>query len=188
MNSKKTLKAFTLVELMVWIAIIWILLLSASKINFNRLNMKQQLDIFSNSVKSNFETVRNNSLSWKWVWVLAWSDLIIPQKWKIEYSSYNSWTILNSTFSWATRSPLNIAPKFKPGYSISKIRCLKLDWTLNNTIGLTSTWEIEFIWSNIFLTWACTPNTSKILELTIKNRSETKIVSINTLNWLVETK
>jgi type II secretory pathway pseudopilin PulG len=187
MNSKKIKNAFTLIELLVWIAIIWILLLSASKINFNRLSIKQELDIFTNNVKSNFENIRNNSLSWKWIW--TWTELIIPEKWKIEYSDYNSWTIINSTFSWSVRTSLDIAPKFKTGYSISKIRCLQLNWTEDYVFpASTWTWEIEFIWSNIFLKWDCSTSTSKILELTIKNRSETKILLINTLNWLIETK
>jgi len=187
MNSKKIKKAFTLIELLVSITLISIMILSVSSLDYNRLSVKQELAIFTNSVKSNFETIRNSSLSWKWVW----NDLILPEKWKVEYSGYNSWTIVNSTYDWVDRTPLNITPLFKYGFSISKIRCLTLDWNLNTDITSTWTWIIEFDWGEMTLVWDCdiaTPNTSKILELTIKNRSDTKTLLINTLNWLSEIK
>ncbi len=178
MYSKKIKKAFTLIELLVWITLITILALWATNLNFNRLNTKQELDIFVNKIKSNYETIRNSSMSWKWVW----TDLILPEKWKIEYSLANSWTILNSSLSWSIWTPYNLTPLFKKWFSISQIRCLQLDLSTSTT---TNTWTIEFIWSNISLTWSCT-TPYKILELTIKNKYEEDILLINALNWLSE--
>jgi prepilin-type N-terminal cleavage/methylation domain-containing protein len=185
MNSPKIKNAFTLIELMVWITIIAIILLWSSNLDFNRLNTKQKLDIFTNNIKSNFETIRNSSLLWKWIW----TDLSLPDKWKIEYSTSNSWTIVNSTYSWS-RSELDNNLIFKPGFSISNIKCLQLDWiTQNKDLSTSWTWIIEFIWSEMKFIWDCTEHiTSKILELKVKNKSETKILQINTLNWLVEIK
>lgn len=184
MNSKKIKQAFTLIELLVWITILSIILLSASNMNFNRLNIKQELEIFTNNIKSNFETIRNSSLSWKWIW----NDIILPEKWKIEYSTTSSWTIINSAFDWTDWSPINITPLFRTGFSISKIRCLQLDLTENDDLTTSWSWIIEFVWSNMILAWDCTPDTSKVLELTIKNKYETEVLLINTLNWLAELK
>lgn len=183
MDSIKIKNAFTLIELMVWITILSIILLSVSNIDFSRLNIKQELEIFTNNIKSNFESIRNSSLSWKWIW----TDLYLPDRWKIEYSTSNSWTIINSTFSWSTESELENNLIFKPWFTISKIKCLLLNWDLDNDITDTWTWIIEFTWSKITLGWDCN-NTSKILELTIKNKYETKTLQINTLNWLAEIK
>jgi prepilin-type N-terminal cleavage/methylation domain-containing protein len=184
MNSTKIKQAFTLIELLVWIAILSIIVLWASNMNFNRLNTKQELDIFTNNIKSNFEMIRNSSLSWKWIW----TDLDLPEKWKIEYSTSNSWTIINhTTFDWDNWSPLDMAPIFKTGFSISKIRCLLLNWDEEYDI-ITWTWEIVFVWSNMTLWWDCNPDTAKILELTIKNKAEAETLLLNTLNWLVEIK
>lgn len=183
MNLTKKRQAFTLTELLVWITVMSIILLSATNMNFNRLNTKQELDIFTNNIKSNFEMIRNSSLSWKWIW----NDLALPEKWKIEYSTSNSWTIINSaTFDWTAWTNLDISPKFKQGFSISEIWCLKLDEDENEDIT-SWTWTIEFIWSNLIL-WGCADNTSKILRLTIKYKAETELILLNTLNWLAEIK
>jgi len=182
MKHKKNKKAFTLIELLVWITLISIMALVTSNLNFNRLNIKQELDIFTNKIKSNYETIRNSSLSWKWVG----TNLILPEKWKIEYSMSNSWTIINSSFDWTNWTTHDITPIFKKGFSISSIKCLELDLDTNYILNSTETWALEFIWSNISLTWSCSQTTSKILELTIKNKYETNTLLINTLNWLSE--
>lgn len=178
-------KAFTLIELLVWIAIISIIILGSSSLNFNRLNNRQQLDIFTNKIKSNYEEIRNNSLSWKWV--LSWWNLINPVKWRIQYSKSNSWTLINNySINWTTWLNINNGPIFNNWYEISKIECQKIDWTV--TTDITSwTWEIEFIWDEINLQWDCNTWSPKIIELTIKYKWEQKVITINALSWLIET-
>lgn len=179
-----TKKAFTLTELLVWITIISILLLWVSSINFNRLNTKQKLEIFTNNIRANFENIRNNSLTWKWIW----SNLDVPKNWKIEYSVNNSWTIISSSSLDWTNWDIFDQIRFENLYEISKIKCLKIDWTEDSSLDNPSqTWTIDFSWVNITLWWDC-PNSSKILELTVKNQTDTKILEINTLNWLITTK
>jgi len=181
----KNKKAFTLIELLVWISIISILILGTTNIDYNRLSKKQNLEIFTNTIKSNFERIRNNSLSWKWIWV----NLDIPDKWVVEYSTSSSWTILSKAYTWSNIVSNNNT-LFKKGIFITKIRCLKLDWTENYTLATTETGSLEIIWSNIKLIWDCYnyDSTSKILELEVTDRINTKIVKINSLNWLVEIK
>lgn len=172
--------AFTLAELLVWITIIWILALMVSNINYNRLSDKQKLEIFVNSVKTNFETIRNNSLEWKWIW----NNLLVPNKRSIKVSKISNWTIV-----FLNDSSIYNKLTFDNWIVINKIRCLKLDKTQDSILNSTSTWIIEFKWANLSLTWACSIQTSKILEVEFRNKSfNTKTIEINTLNWLTSTK
>lgn len=186
MFSGKIKKAFTLIELLVWIAIISILLIWVTSIDYNRLNNKQKLEIFTNNIKTNFENIRNNKLAWKWVW----TDLAVPQKWKIDYSNTSSWTIISSySLDWTTWFNYK-SITFEKWFYISKISCLQLDWTTEDTeiTSWTWTWTIEFSWNNVNLSWDCIAITSQILELTVKNNTDSKKLLINTLNWLAEIK
>ena len=173
--------AFTLVELMVWITLIGILIVWTSNIDFNRLNSKQNLEIFTNNLKNNIEKIRNNSLSGKWIL----SNSYVPEKWKIEYSTSNSWTIISSTYNWTdwTKYEEN---NFLNGYNISKINCLQINKTVDEDIS-SSTWTIEFEWSKLKLNW-CTNTSSKILEIVVNYRWYKKILQVNSLNWLIEIK
>jgi len=188
----KNNNAFTLIELMIWITILWILALAISNIDFNRLSNSQKLDIFAWKIKNSYETIRNNALSWKWIW----PNLVVPDKWTIDFSKSNSWTILSKAYSWTTNSwtteLYNSQIDIPYDYNISSIKCW--EYLQNRTLynEMTNTWTIEFNWINIKLNTNldinCDANKDKILELTIKNKQETKIININTLNWLVEIK
>lgn len=175
-------KAFTIIELLVWISILLIILMWVSNLDYNRLNQIQKLEIFINKVKSNFETIRNNSLIWKWIW--NW--LNIPSKWTINYSVSNSWTI--TAIAYSGSNILNSESiNFEPWISIDRIRCLKYNWTSNKTLNNSETWSIDIIWNKITLSWDCSSIDSKILEITVWNKINTWSILINTLNWLVET-
>lgn len=181
MFKNKNIKAFTLIELLVWIAIISILLLSASSIDFNRLNSKQKLEIFTNEIKTNFERVRNNSLAWKWVW----TNLIIPDKWVIEYSKTNSWTVTTKAYSWSSIiSSENLL--FKDKIYISQIKYWNINqWPITELSSWT--WIIEIIWWNLNLTWSINSN-NKLLQIEVTNKLNSWTILINTVNWLVEIK
>lgn len=184
MNIQKARKAFTLTELLVWIAIISIVTLWVTSINFNRLSSKQNLEILTNKIKSNYEFIRNNALSWKWIN----SNLIVPEKWKMEISLNNSWTIVNSYLTWWLWNPIEHDIVFMRNSSINKIRCLSLDKTFDNSI-INWTWEIIYEWWNLTLSWWCDNPSSKILEITVENNNiDSKIIEFNIVNWLVEIK
>lgn len=185
MFKVKIKKAFTLIELLVWISIITMIIMWATSIDYNRLSQKQKLEIFTNNIKANFETIRNSSLSWKWIWL----DLDIPKKWKIEYSKTNSWVIQSSTYNWDVWSSNNNL-QFPIWFYISKINCLTINWAIIYE-NISWTWTIEFTWSNMILTWEtweCPSNRSKILEIYITHTVNTKKITFNVLNWLVEIK
>ena len=185
----KIKKAFTLIELMISISIIGIILLSTTSIDYNRLSQTQQLEIFTNNIKSNFEKIRNNSLSWKWIWV----NLDIPKRWKIDYWNTGSWIIQISTYNWTIWSP-NESIDFDNIFYISQIKCWEINELPSNYDQLDAnwTWTIIFEWLNIKLdiNWDlnCNQDRDKILEIYIKSVVEAKRIKINTLNGLVETK
>ncbi len=181
----KNKSAFTLIELVVWITILWILAFSVANIDFNRLSNKQKLDIFANKIKTSYETIRNNALSWKWIW----TDLTVPSKWAISFSKTNSWTI-----SWEAydkdnniidRSILLVPNSFE----INSIKCWEYWEDKSSYWDMTSTWTIEFSWINLKLDinsdLNCNQDKDKVLEITVKNKVENKVITINTLNWLV---
>ena len=185
MKLKNKNKAFTLIELLVWISIISIIILWSTSIDYNRLSIKQKTSIFSNSIKSNFETIRNNALTWKWIWI----NLDVPKNIKIEYSNTSTTGSLSVTSSidWIIWTPyIYDSINFEEGYNIWTMNCLQLDWSTDSVITWW-TWTIIFEWINITLTWACI-NNEKILEIPIRYRSETKILHINVVNWLTEFK
>jgi prepilin-type N-terminal cleavage/methylation domain-containing protein len=191
MNFIKVKNAFTLVELLVWVTIIGIISLWVSSLNFNRLSNKQNLEIFTNSIKTNFETIRNNSLEWKWIW----ANIDVPNLWKIDYSLNNGGKIIsyisnNKWITWINNSSIPL----KTGYSIKTIKCWKLGEAESIYSDLTNTWtwSIIFNWINIKLdfNWdiTCNWNNHKILKLIIDYKWITKSIKINSINWLIETK
>ncbi|MFK7779672.1 MAG: type II secretion system protein [Candidatus Gracilibacteria bacterium] len=182
MNLKKIKPAFTLIELLVGMTLLAIMALVTSNLNLNRLSTKQELDIFVNNVKSNFETIRNSSLLGKSIG----TDQNLPEEWKIEYSLSNNGTIINSTFDGDDWTILGIAPIFRTGFSITEIKCLDLNGNNIFTIPLTFTGEILFTGNKIKMGSYCDDVKSKILKLTIKNKTDSKILLINTLNGLSE--
>jgi len=178
-------KAFTLIELIVWITIIWILAFAISNMDFNRLSSSQKLDIFAWKIRSTYENIRNNALAGKWIW----TNLVIPKYWKLNISKNNSWTITteaydnsdNIIYTWSLFVPKD--------YEINSIKCWEYWEDRSNYWDMTSTWTIEFTWINLKLNTNsdlnCNQNKDKILEITVKNKLEKKVITINTLNWIV---
>ena len=191
MNFIKVRNAFTLIELLVWITIMGIMFLWIKSIDFNRLSTKQNLEIFTNSIKIDFENIRNNSLEWKWIW----TNINVPDKWKIDYSMNNSWTIISyiSNDKWLTWINNN-SIVFGTGYNISSIKCWKLNDSEINYDTLTNdwTWSIIFDWINMTLdlNWDlnCNLGNYKILQMILNYKWNNKTLKINTLNWIIEVK
>ena len=185
---KNNFNAFTLIELMVVIAIIAILILGSNFLSFNKVSNKQKLETNVIRINSHFEEIRNNALLWKWIW----TNLFVPEEYKIEFSTTWSWIIKNTYLSWWIYYDYNLFEKninFSDRFdSISEIKCFKLNTlTAENTFNSwsTNTWTIFIKWANMTLSWSCNA-TTKILEVTIKRKNDTKKIQINTLNWLIE--
>ena len=181
----KKKNAFTLIELLVWMSIIVIIALWTTKINFNYSTNNQKLEIFTNSISSEIERVRNNSLIWKWVWV----ELNLPNKRKIDFSiswswvmitSYSTWTVLGAD-KWQKDNSLYI----KDWYSIDTINCPSpLFPSIPITLTATESWTIVFEGWDINLANDCL----SALEITINSSyaNNSNIIEFNTINWLIK--
>lgn len=194
MLYKNTIKAFTLIEILVGISIISIILLWVTSIDYNALNNKQKLEIFTNDVKAHFENIRNNALAGKWIGV----NLDVPKVRKIEYSLAGSGSIQSYTsIDGSTWTPFN-SLRFISDMSITQIRC----WWINDShelaysdpssydiLDANATGSILIEGSILKLeTWIsnCEELTDKYLELTLSNRIHEKVLEFNMMNGLTE--
>lgn len=181
MKNTRNIKGFTLIELLVVIAITIILFTAWSNINFNKISDKQELSIFNNQIISQFETVRNHALLWKWVEL----SIFIPESWELEYSVTWSGEINVSYLSGATYLPYSeyniTAPDF---HSITNINCLDS----NSIILGASTPPVTMIiqWNDISISSWCVASTRK-LQFTSTRKWFSEIIEINTLNWVIQT-
>lgn len=173
---------YTLTELIVIIAIIWILAIWASRINFNPQIDKQNSELFTNSIFTSIESVRNNSLLWKWVW--SWTILNHPDKWIINISTNNSWSInFKYLNAWVEKNLeefwVNFINRFS---SIKQLSCKNLDWT--NPSNHTNI-DLEFSGNNLSLSWCNLPE-QRILEITTNYKNFENIININSTTWLIQ--
>ena len=179
MNIWKKLKAFTLIEMIIVLLIIGILSIWITNINFNKISWKQKLETFTNKLVSNFETVRNNALLWKWIW----TDLSVPEKWKIEIWA---WWLLISYYSWSWINYEDFSLPIEKFYELYNTRCFDINSDEKEDDNTVWTWSIITEWSNLTLSW-CNNSSSKIFKFTIKYQNDSeKNLSINILNWLIE--
>jgi len=183
MNKNKS--AFTLIELLIVIAITWIIALWIWKLNFKNISDRQRLDWFFYKVKTNIETIQNNALIWKAVniWTQSSPKLKVPTKWEIDFSNFWSWKIISYYFTWATNSTKKEFDSIIPANFQSINTICKNRWT--DTWNINWTWELIINWWNLTLSWACSDNL-KILELTIKYKQFEKKLDINTISWVIE--
>jgi len=163
-------KAFTLIELMIVIAIIWIIAVSASNFSFNQLSDRQRLDWFFYKIKTNIEEIQNNALIWR---SIKW--MYVPKKRKIDFSNSGSWKIVSYYLSGTYIEYNKIIPK--KFYSIE---------IYNDNSKITDTWSIILEWSNMSLTWITTND--KKLDIKIKYKNFIKNIKINTISWVIEEK
>ncbi len=173
---------YTLTELIVIIAIIWILAVWASRINFNPQIDKQNSELFTNNIFTSIESVRNNSLLWKWV--LSWSLLVHPEKWIINISTNNSWSISSKYLNnWVEKNLDDFSVSFINSFAnINKLTCKNLDWT-NSSIGTNI--DLEFSWNELSLSWCNSPE-QRVLEITTKYKNFENIININSTTWLIQ--
>lgn len=178
MKISRNINGFTLIELMVVIAIIWILFAGSKGLNFNKISDQQKLTLFNQQIISQFEKIRNNTLLWKWIDANIW----VPDSWMLEYSNTWSWQIDVQYLSGSTWLPYSSdSITTSEFYEISNINCEDLSWS--NAWSWTS--EVIIRWNNLTLSWSC--NTSaRILKFDTRFRAFSSSFKINTLNWLIE--
>lgn len=179
MKITKKYLAFTLIEILVWMALIGVIAIGISRLNFNRLSDMQRIEIETTAISSILEETRNNALIWRWVW----TNFTTPSEWKIiinnstpqgtVVSQYNtSW--YTSYRNWAAVSP----------FTIREIRCKDINgWSSE----MSSNVELSFQKSSINISsWSCTQAKAKIIEIDFGNSRIFKTIQMNTISWVIE--
>ena len=171
-------EAFTLGEIMVWIAIIWILAFGISSIDFNRLSKNQQSEIEVVKIINLIEEAKNNALIWRWVGI----NLDTPDNWSVDFDTTSWWDIESSWNLWATTwSWSNWTTKKE--FEITNLRCQTID-------GLTDDSNISA--ATIVYTWSigwiigCSDNTFKKLVFDFWSAWDTTEISINAVTGVIE--
>lgn len=174
---KKVIKAFTLLEIMIVITLIWIIIIWATNINFNSLSDTQRVDWFFYKIKNNIETIKNNVLIWREVYH-EWNT-IVSNKWQIDFNNSWSWSIKTYYYDHfdnkKSYSDYNITPE-----SFYKIK-VSNNW---NIIEDSKNVWLIINWRNLSLTWITTNN--KVLEIETRYKDKVKIFTINTISWIIE--
>ena len=176
---KKLKQAFTLLEIMVVIALIWLIIIWATNLSFNSLSDTQRLNGFFYKIKTNIETVKNNVLIWREI-NNSWST-IISDKWQIDFNNSSKWSIRTYYYD-----DSNIK-KLYSGYDIIPEDHYEIvisnDWS--KLSDLETVW-ILINWRNLTLTWITTRNKTLDIEAIYKGRI--KKFTINTISWVIEEK
>lgn len=190
--KKSTYSAFTLIELLVGIIIVIIIILWISKIDFNKIWDKQELDKKIIQIISQIETIRNNSLLWKWIW----TNLNVPEKYEVHFWNTWSWNIKIYYNTWWTDTEYILDKKitFWNNYEyISKLNCMKANTARDIVQDEDSdddiknwTWIIIFNWWNVSLSWACDDPLAKVFQVEVTKKTFKRKFQINTINWLIE--
>lgn len=161
-------------------AIIAILALWATRINYSRLSQNQQISIETVKIINLVEEIRNNALVGKAV--TNASVLETPKSWEIAISPSGGGSV-NSSYTlegWATWNYLSW--QTTGNFSLTQIECEKLDGSTGATL---SNPIISFEGSQGSISW-CPDTTYKILTFEYWIGSLQQEVSINVLSWIIE--
>ncbi len=175
MQAKYT-KWFTLIEILVAIALIAMVALGVSKLDFHRLSEKQKLDIELSKASNIIEETRNNALIWRWVD----NPLKTPDAWKIEIDTHNESIKVAYRMSWIQEDYQTYIIE-KP-FSIMQINCRDIDWNSTNTGSSISLWYTGSLAG--IDTW-CDADASMV-DIQIWNNGLNQILHIETLTNIIE--
>ncbi len=185
---KKNTQWFTLMEVLIVIAIIWILAVWASRINFNPQIDKQNSEMFANNVFTSIESIRNNTLLWKWVG--TWELLTYPEEWRVSISKEkigsNTGSINAMYLSGVTSYTVNDfhVDFINQNSQIKELTCKTLEkntsWNHQNNV------DIIFKGNTLTLSGCTSSDSARILEITTEYKWFEKTIKINSTTWLME--
>lgn len=174
-------KAFTLIEVLVWVSIILIIVLMIWNINFIYISDKQKIEWFNNKIISEIERIRSDSLVWKWIWV----NLNVAHSWKIDFATTWNWIMntsykLTETWTWNLEKSLPMET-----FSISLVSCISVSWT-ETILSNTQIWSIIFEWGKYKLWWNCTENNHSTIRVESSYRWNNYRVEFDTISWIIK--
>ena len=183
---KTSKRGFTLIELTVVIAIIIIIGLWMRGFSVNTVSDKQNLERTVALVVWKLETVRGDSLLGKWIG----ASLETPDNYIIQFSSV--WW--ENMYFWYTLSWVpNVHPTISNidfwtrRESLSKIECYPLNSPLPKLVSNSDAF-LNFSGWKISLSWECDSNAvwwEKILRLTLTRGTFTRVITVNTVSWII---
>jgi len=180
-NKIKNTTWLTLIEIIVVITLIGLLSLGATSVDFSRLSVRQEHEIFTNDIITKFDTVRNFAFQGRGIWV----NLDTPDQWNLEITTAWNWaltTTYNGIISW-TYSPTTIT--VGPGYSITWLECI----TLNNTIPPQSITTATISFTNSDISISGCPNVAqKILRFNTSHSTYSSIIEVNAISGIIQTR
>jgi len=177
---KKKISAFTLIELLTVISIIWIITLWVSRIYLNSTNDRQNLNVFIVKFSSILDTVKNFSLVWKWIW----PDLVTPLSYIVSVSTW--WyitTYYNTWFTDEVYDPLTI-PSLDSNYKINSITCRNIANT-TTLVSQKNNIDIIYKWSIITLSWCTNSTTQRIVDFNLMYKGYFKTLRFNSVSWVL---
>ncbi len=176
---KKEKMAFTLLEIMIVIAIVGIIIIWATSFSFNSLSDRQRVNWFFYKIKNNIETIKNNVLIWREV--KDNGNNIVSNKWQIDFNNSGDGFIKTYYYN-SSNSKINY-PKYDIIPDKSYAIIIKNDWAKIDDIA-----SILIQWKNLTLTWAWVNWNDKVLEVLVKYKNQEKIFTINAISWVIEEK
>lgn len=182
MRAKHIHSAFTLVELMVVIAIISALVIWSMRVDLSRLTQKQQTGLELVQINNIFEEIRNNALIGRWVGV----DVQNPDSWGIDISVQN-WGEIQaySTLAWTNTPSPQGTWSAQENREILEISCRSLDWS--SSTPLTGTGTLNFVWDQISMSGTgCDSFNQTVLFIRYGDDTLSETLTLNTLSWVMK--
>lgn len=181
---KKNKKAFTILELMVVIAIIMILLTWLRSLNFNKMSNQQESEIFANKIISLIEEMRDNTITWKWVPVWNWVFNVTNER-TIEITAWENF-IVEAKYLKQDNTTYETIQKIQKQKieKIDKVVCVS-----GSTPNLTEnnfSWKIVFKWDKINLELSPNNNCFWKLRISANYNNEINVIELDPISWLVK--
>ena len=177
---KKYKIAFTLVEILVVIAIIGILALWVSRLNFSRMSQVELLNIESIKMLTLIEEMRNNALVWRAI-SAGWQ---IPENWRIVFdiddNRYSAWFLRETWLA----PEITINSNIRVPFGIMSVRCIWIDNT--NLWNMANLGSIEFGTTGLTTINGCSNDNARILHIELWHWSISRIIRVNTITNVIE--
>jgi prepilin-type N-terminal cleavage/methylation domain-containing protein len=183
--KQKTKKAFSLIELLIVIALIMIVTFWFSNLTFKNQKNKEELEKRINLIINKIDEIKFNSLLWK-----SEKNYIVADKQKIVINTWadNSLIIETWYLSWNTWNKIGKNILKRKWFFTKNFFCSSL-YDKTATWSFYWSWEIIFEWKNIYLSWwDCSNLKYQQLEINFKLWNFEKNLIFNTISWNIEKK